>query len=61
MSIYGYPVSRYETENGKPVGTKQYGLERQGYILDLIIEAGYIIHRISAEAGQSGAPVIKTE
>ena len=61
LSIYGYPVSMYEKEEGRPVASKQYGLERKGYILDLIIEAGYIIHRISAEAGQSGAPVIRTD
>lgn len=37
LSIYGYPVSKYELEAGKPVGSKQYGLTRKGYILDLII------------------------
>ena len=42
------------------MASKQYGLERTGYVLDLYVEAGYIIHRISAEVGQSGAPVIKT-
>ena len=40
---------------------KQYGLTRKGYVLDLLEEAGYIIHRISTEKGQSGAPVIKTD
>ena len=29
LSIFGYPVSKYETENSKPVGSKQYGLERK--------------------------------
>lgn len=43
------------------MGSKQYGLERKGYILDLIVEAGYISHRISAEAGQSGAPVVRID
>ena len=40
---------------------KQYGLTRKGYVLDLLEEAGYIIHRISTEKGQSGAPVIKKD
>ena len=40
---------------------KQYGLTRKGYVLDLLEEAGYIIHRISTEKGQSGAPVIRTD
>jgi len=29
--------------------------------LDLYEEAGYMVHRISTEAGQSGAPIIKTD
>ena len=33
LSIFGYPVSKYEKEKGKPVASKQFGLERQGYIL----------------------------
>ena len=40
---------------------KQFGLTRKGYVLDLLEEAGYIIHRISTEKGQSGAPVIRTD
>ena len=44
-----------------PKVSKQYGLERKGYILSMqYIQAGYIVHRISAEPGQSGAPVIST-
>lgn len=60
ISIYGYPVSKYEMKNNLPKASKQYGLERKGYILSMYIEAGYIVHRISAEPGQSGAPVIST-
>ena len=58
LSIYGYPESKYDIKNQKPVGVKQYGLTRTGNILDVYPEAGYMVHRISTEAGQSGAPVI---
>ena len=40
---------------------KQFGLTREGYILDILEEAGYIIHRISTEKGQSGSPVIRND
>ena len=60
LSIYGYPVSKYEKTNGKPEASKQYGLKRENYVLDFYNEAGYIVHRISAESGQSGAAVILT-
>ena len=40
---------------------RQFGLERKGYVLELIIEAGYVVHRISAEPGQSGSPVVRTD
>jgi len=61
LSIFGYPESKYEKKNKKPKAVKQFGLTRTGYILDLYDEAGYMVHRISTEAGQSGAPVIKTD
>ena len=51
----------YEHKNGRPVAVKQFGLTRSGYVLDVFKEAGYLVHRISAEAGQSGSPVIKVE
>jgi len=37
----------------------QYGLTRTGYALDFYPETGIMVHRISTEAGQNGAPVIK--
>jgi hypothetical protein len=40
---------------------KQFGLTRTDYILDVLEEAGYIIHMISTEKGQSGAPVVRTD
>ena len=40
---------------------KQFGLTREKYILDVLEEAGYIIHRISTEKGQSGAPVVRVD
>ena len=40
---------------------KQYGLTREDYILDVLGEAGYLIHRISTEKGQGGAPVVGTD
>lgn len=43
------------------MASKQYGLKRSEYILDFYIEAGYIVHRISAESGQSGSAVIRTD
>jgi V8-like Glu-specific endopeptidase len=44
-----------------PHAVKQFGLERSGYILDVYEEAGYMVHRISTESGQSGAPVVRTD
>jgi len=61
LSIFGYPESKYDRKNQKPVGVRQYGLTKTGHILDVYLEAGYMVHRISTEAGQSGAPVIKVE
>jgi V8-like Glu-specific endopeptidase len=61
LFIYGYPESKYDKKGNKPKATRQYGLTRTGYILDVYAEAGYMVHRISAEAGQSGAPVIKID
>ena len=61
LSIYGYPNSKYEVKDEKPFGVKQFGLSRTGYVLDIYQEAGYMVHRIATEAGQSGAPVIKHE
>jgi V8-like Glu-specific endopeptidase len=58
LAIYGYPESKYDKKGGKPKAIKQYGLTRTGYILDVYGETGYMVHRISTEAGQSGAPVI---
>jgi len=61
ISIYGYPDSKYEKKNKIPRAVKQFGLTRKGYILDVYDEAGYMVHRISTEPGQSGAPIIKTD
>jgi len=61
LSIFGYPESKYDKKSKKPVGVKQYGLTKTGHILDVYPEAGYMVHRISTEAGQSGAPIIKVE
>ena len=61
LTINGYPESKYDKKNKKPKAVKQYGLIRKGYILDVYSEASYMVHRISAEAGQSGAPVVKIE
>jgi V8-like Glu-specific endopeptidase len=61
LAIFGYPESKYDKKGGKPKATRQYGLTRTGYILDVYAEAGYMVHRISAEAGQSGAPVISID
>ena len=61
LAIYGYPESKYDKKDGKPKATKQYGLTRTGYILDIYESVGYMVHRIATEAGQSGAPVIKID
>jgi len=61
LSLFGYPESKYDKKGGKPIAVEQYGLKRKGYILDIYSDAGYMVHRIPAEAGQSGAPVIKNE
>jgi len=34
-------------------------LTRENYVLGIMEEAGYLVHRISTEKGQSGAPVIR--
>jgi V8-like Glu-specific endopeptidase len=61
LSIFGYPKSKYDQKNRKPLGVKQYGLTKTGFILNVDPKLGYMVHRISTEEGQSGAPVIKTD
>ena len=58
ISIYGYPRSKYEIQSGDLKQVKQHGLTKKGYVLELQEEAGFMVHRISTEEGQSGAPVI---
>ena len=60
--INGYPESKYQNNQNKEEQLKkvwQYGLTRTGYALDFYPETGIMVHRISTEAGQNGAPVIK--
>ena len=59
ISIYGYPGNKYKRENeyASSLGVHQHGLTDTNIILKVRKDKQEIVHKLSTEKGQSGAPI----
>ena len=62
ISIFGYPRSGYKFKmtdfNGRILTAKQNGLKMRDKIIEVRRQKTEIVHMVSTDMGQSGAPII---